>query len=213
MYHVKRAMQWLATFAVAAFLVASAAQAAVINGTFDTSVPSNGTGGGWTSSNIDSQGGWRSTGGNPSTGPFFILNDAGGGTDPTILQLLTGLTPGATYHASGDFRVVHNAQATGLVQAFGVAIDGLFLYESPGLTDTNFHPFGFDFTAPGDGDAELLLAAERNGTDVDFGIDNIAVALVSAPPVNGGVVPEPGVLALLGAALGAFGLSRTRKKV
>ena len=205
MSHLKRATQFLAAVSFAGFLAASAAQAAVINGNFDVEVPSNGTGGGWTSSNIDSQGGWRSTGGNPDA--FFILNDAGSGTDPTILQMLTGLTPGAEYHVSGDFRVVHNAQSTTTTQAFGAAINGVFLFERPGFADFTWRDIDFDFTAAASS-AILSFAAERNGTDVDFGIDNIALALVSAPPPVDGVVPEPGTAALL--VLGLVAMMRAR---
>src|SRR5437867_2302686 len=61
------------------------------NGDFETSVPSNGGGGGWTSSHIDGSGGWRSPGGNP--GGTFILNEPGdAATDPTIQQSASGLS-------------------------------------------------------------------------------------------------------------------------
>ena len=209
MYQPKRARQLLAAFAVTAgFLVASAAQAAVINGNFDTVVPSNGTGGGWTSSTIDGSGGWKSTGGNPPTGPFFVLNDSGQATDPTIQQLLTGLTGGATYQVTGDFREVLNSQSTTVTQAFGVAIDGVFEFEAAGIGSVSWRSFSFDFTAAANS-ATLSLAGERNGTDVDFGVDNIAIALASPPPVNG-VVPEPGTAALLGLAVVALIRGRLR---
>ena len=212
MYQLKRARHLLAAFAVTTgCLVASAAHGAVINGTFDLPVPSNGTDNGWTSSTIDAAGGWRSTGCNPSTGPFFILNDSGQpGTDPTIAQLLTGLTAGATYQVTGDFREVLNAQSTTTTQAFGVAIDGVFEFENPGIgNNALWRSFSFDFTAAATS-ATLSLAAERNGTDVDFGVDNIAIALVSTPPVDG-VVPEPGTAALLGLAAVALIRGRLRR--
>ncbi len=81
--------------AVASFACANTARAVpiVINGDFSTLVPSNGTGGGWTSANIDGNGGWRSTNGNP--GGNFIINQAGQvATDPTLSQLVSGFTVG-----------------------------------------------------------------------------------------------------------------------
>jgi len=202
MYHLNRATPLLAAFTVAGFLVATAAQAAVVNGTFDTLVPSNGTGGGWTSSNVDVNGGWKSTGGNPGTGPFFILNDSGGGTDPTILQVLTGLTSGATYHASGDYRNALNVQSTVGTHAFGVAIDGVFLFEAPGTGNPNWLSFGFDFV-PAANSVTLSFAGERNGTDVDFGIDNISVIAA---------IPEPSTYALMLAGLGFVGFVASRRR-
>jgi hypothetical protein len=61
----------------------------ITNGDFETFVPSNGTGGGWTSSNLDGAGGWRASGGNPDE--HFVLNQAGQAlTDPTISQTVGG---------------------------------------------------------------------------------------------------------------------------
>ena len=109
----------------------------ITNGTFDTFVPSNGTGGGWTTSNVDGGGGHRTTGGNP--GSFFILNDAGqAGTDPTISQTITGLTPGLTYTITGDYRAVFATANTGATQAFGVFTDGTVRFQSPGVQDFNW---------------------------------------------------------------------------
>ena len=67
----------------------------LVNGTMNSPVPSNGFGNGWTSSNIDSAGGWV----NNYAG--FALNSNGGSTNPTISQTITGLVPGLTYEISG----------------------------------------------------------------------------------------------------------------
>jgi hypothetical protein len=56
----------------------------IANGDFSTFVPSNSTGGGWTSSLIATNGGWRSTTRENSFEDFFIINWNGTRTDPTI---------------------------------------------------------------------------------------------------------------------------------
>lgn len=180
----------------AALLTPMTAQAqSITNGTFDTVVPNNGTGGGWTAANNDGAGGHRTTGGNP--GGFFILNDNGSaGSDPTLSQLVTGFSVGATYNISGNFRTQIIGQTTGAVQAFGVAINGVFVFESPGLpNDTVWRNFSANFVATSSS-MTILLAGERNGTDNDFAVDNIALTTVAA--ANG---PEPGSLLLVGVGL------------
>nr|MBA2501941.1 hypothetical protein [Pyrinomonadaceae bacterium] len=79
----------LAALAFLACADAARAVPVIVNGDFSTFVPSNGAGGGWTSANIDGNGGWRSTNGNP--GGNFIINQAGQvATDPTLSQLVSG---------------------------------------------------------------------------------------------------------------------------
>src|SRR5690349_16007600 len=98
-------------FACVPVALVSAASAQVINGTFDLSVPSNGSGNGWSSIHVDGSGGWRSSGGNPDG--MFILNDNGNpATDPTISQVLTGLTVGVQYVVTGDFATIYNGDRT-----------------------------------------------------------------------------------------------------
>jgi hypothetical protein len=155
----------------------------VQNGTFDLIEP----GTFWSAANIDGAGGWRPTDGNP-TG-HFILNDNGNpATDPTISQTINGLAGSATYQVTGDFRRVYSTGAS--AGSFGVAIDGNFLFqgENPLLT---YAPFSFTFVAPGPS-VVLSLAGERLGSDVDYSVDNINIALV-----RDGAVPEPGTLAFL----------------
>jgi hypothetical protein len=177
----------------------------VVNGTFDVFVPINGTGGGWTNINTDGGGGFRGTGGNP--GGFYILNDSGSpATDPTFSQTISGLTPGAAYNLTGDYSEIYALGSTDAVQAFGASIDGVFVFESPGLTDRLFHSFNVNFVAPA-GSVTLALAAERNGTDSDFAVDNISLNAVSAP-----ATPEPGAYALvLAGGLSGTVLLRRRK--
>ena len=74
--HLKHQGSCVCLFALSAFASPdlSAQPNLVENGTFDTYVPSNNSGGGWISSTIDFNGGWKDTGGNP--GAFFALNDS-----------------------------------------------------------------------------------------------------------------------------------------
>src|SRR4029077_2319047 len=61
----------------------------VTNGDFSNFVPSNGTGGGWTTSNVDENGGYRSCCGYPAGGTFLLNSNGDPYTDPTITQTLT----------------------------------------------------------------------------------------------------------------------------
>src|SRR5690242_15188062 len=77
----------------------------VVNGDFSTSVPSDGTGGGWTAISNDVNAGWSSTGGNPG-GTYILNDDAKPLANPTLQQTLT-LVAGQTYRVSGQFAAGH----------------------------------------------------------------------------------------------------------
>lgn len=172
-------MLWSAL--VASGLSERAVASLIVNGDFETFVPSNGTGGGWTSSNIDGSGGWRVGGGNP--GAMFILNDNGNAPDPTIEQLVTGLTVGATYRLTGDYANEYLFFGSRGPDTFAVDVDGVTLdkLDFPGVGV--FGSFSFDIVAL---DTDLLIAfrAEIDGDDTDYKIDNISLVRVTA-------VPEP----------------------
>ncbi len=163
------------------------ASVSIINGDFSLEVPRSGTANGWTAQNNDSAGGWRSTGGNPDG--YYRINWFGNDTDPMLSQTITGLTPGAIYEVTGDYSEGIIPKNTGSTNAFGVAIDGTFLFEVPGFGVREWKQFSVTFTAI-DTDAVLKLQTERNGTDVDYYVDNIDIS----------VIPEPA------AAAGLFGL-------
>jgi len=168
----------------------------ITNGTFDTPVPSNGTGGGWTTSNIDFAGGHETTGGNP--GAFFAINDGGDiNSDPVIQQTLTGLNVGTQYTVAGDYKV--NILEQGRAgESFAVLLDGaaIALFDPPGGVG-DWGPFQASFTAT-NSTHTIGFAAEYNGSDYDYGLDNVTV------------VPEPGGAAML--MLGAAALTRRRKR-
>ena len=192
----------LVVLGVAAILLGSvtAAPASLItNGTFDTFVPSNGTGGGWTSANIDGAGGHRTTGGNPDA--MFILNDGGASsTDPTISQTVPGLTVGAVYLIAGDYANEYGGFGSITDLSFGVLLDGLPILQLTGAPTDVFTPFSTTFTATSTSHT-IGLAAERNSSDYEAKIDNISLDLAETPPPPPPSVPEPASALLLSAGL------------
>jgi hypothetical protein len=156
---------WMSLAACVCFPISSAAQNLVVNGGFDTDASS------WTSTNIGSGHGFRPSKGNP--GGYFEL-DASPSllTDPTVNQVVTGFTPGVGYTITGDYEKLVDwggGSPTGL--SFGVAIDGAYLYEAP-QSDWAWHSFGFAFVAT-TSSVTLSISAQRNGTGVSYGVDNI----------------------------------------
>ena len=158
----------------------------VVNGAFDVPVPSNGTGGGWTSSHIV-DGGWRSANGNA----IFVLNWNGAlEVDPSIEQTLTGLVTGREYLIEGDYCNYHglgwcNASAL----SFGVEVQSSVILELsyPGSC-VQLYPFAASFIADAT-DQTIRFTAERNGSDCDYAIDNISVTALAEVMTCSGFEP------------------------
>ena len=161
------------------------------NGNFSDQVPTNGFANGWTSVNIDGNGGWRYWAGNPiivfngrwyEWNPGFILNDAGqGGTDPTIRQTLTNLAVGVTYEVTGDFASIWSNYGNRDAFSFAVQVDGITIFSARRSRDANgnlvndvWRSFRSTFTATKD-TAVLSISGERNGDDSSYMIDNLSV--------------------------------------
>jgi hypothetical protein len=161
------------------------------NGGFDLPVPNNWTGGGWTSSNINNSiGGWYASGGNP--GGYFLLNDVGTtATDPTIQQTLSGLVAGSCYQIFGDYASIRLNQYPPNVQSMIVEVANtpsgpwtqVFGCTPTAIGSwTSFPGNAFTATSP---TMTVRIRAEVNGTDNDFGIDNLCVqALARCCPAD-----------------------------
>ena len=164
---------------IGAAAVPTFADPTVINGNFDTPVPSNGTGGGWTSANIDFNGGYRTTVGNP--GGNFIINQAGEiATDPTLSQLVSGFTVGETYKLTGDYAAFAVTFGNPALQSFAVDIQGTTTtFGRPGGEGV-YGSFSVTFTALTT-DVLIRLRTEINGDDSSFRVDNIAINAVPEP--------------------------------
>lgn len=159
---------------------------AIVNGCFELPVstsPSNG----WSFANQDGSGGWRATGGNPDG--YFILNEGGAaGTDPTVSQVVSGLTVGQPYRLTGDYRGIYTSFGDpGKQDAFAVRVEPqpsdhastvVLALPRPAPDPDAWTAFQVDFT-PTASDVTITFEAERNGDDSSFAIDNIA--LLPAP--------------------------------
>jgi hypothetical protein len=154
----------------------------VVNGGFDTDSS------GWLITNVevDEGGGYSSSFGNPPGSVALYNPDFGSSSpSPTASQEISSLTPGQLYIVSGDYQ--RGLGKNTAVDSFGVALDGLFLFETVVPTDSNWHSFSFDYAATSTS-ALLSLEAQINGTDYSYAIDNIAMY----------AVPEPNSLCLMG---------------
>lgn len=142
------------------------------NGDFAFAVPLNGTGGGWTSSGINSQGGWNTTFGNPGGG--FLLNDIGSiGQNPTIQQTICCLQTGLCYTIHWQTKVQFYGGNPTNLPSFGVLLDGHLIDSlNVGPNDFVWHQFSTTFTATNSCQT-IGFAAEADPTDVSYYLDNV----------------------------------------
>ena len=155
------------------------------NGTFDTGVPKNATGGGWTSATIAANpGGWNGGIGNPA--PAFLLNDSGFGSDPRIYQTVSGFVVGEMYQISGEYGLGYgggNPQKSFEGRVDGVAVLSIGPHpdhDPSSGTYYPFRPFSTTFTATATSH-QIMFAAECNGSDHDYFVDNLKVEMVTIP--------------------------------
>jgi hypothetical protein len=169
----------------------------ISNSTFDIPVPEGGAGGGWVSmTNCIGAGGTMSVGGDN----VFVINECGQpGSDPSVQQILTGLTPGAAYEISGSYGEFYGPLGNPAALSFGVAIDGNVILQlatppGPSLTQGgSLHGFSVTFVATSPTHV-LSFLSERNGDDTEYAIDNIWVTLVVPVPDCSQAVPSESLL-------------------
>jgi hypothetical protein len=162
----------------------------VVNGGFDTDAS------GWTITNVSAGGGYQSSYGNPN-GSIFLL-DASSLNPPTASQEINSLTSGQLYVVSGQYQ---KGVGKDNGDNFGVALDGVTLFEITFPPDYAWHNFSFDYTATSTGALlSLFTQPTVNQTFDYYYIDNISMQ----------AVPEPSSEILL--ALGGLGFLWYRHK-
>lgn len=171
---------------IVAFAGSAHATNLLVNGNFDTEVPDNSTGGGWTSTTIASGGGygWNSGRGNPV--PGYILNHNGyQASDPSISQAVSDLIPGRQYLIAGEYALgLANGAPEG---SFEVRINGspiLTIGPHPDHLEgyTPYRGFSVTFTATATSHV-VMFAAECNGSDHHYIVDNLSMELVPESPI------------------------------
>ncbi len=186
----------------------------ITNGSFDTSVPTTGTGGGWTSSALSSTG-WSGGGGNP--GGRFQLNSFGpDSSDPTIEQTVPGLTIGSSYTLTWDYALHVNIAANG--NSFGVFLDTqtdaqlldnsklIFIGENLSASyvteSVNFIAAATSHSLFFSGELDSRTNGGLATSDVSYLLDNVSL--------NTSAVPEPSSMFAL-CLMGVLGLHRNRR--
>ena len=141
----------------------------VVNGGFDTSAA------GWTLSDGSFFG---ASFGNPPGSVRLDNANPSPSITPSASQTVTGLVSGATYAVSGDYLLQGKNPPPG--NSFGVAVDGVFLFQTAAPIDINWYSFNFLYSAT-DSSAVLSLASMLNGTGIPYIIDNIAMYRIPEP--------------------------------
>ncbi len=143
------------------------------DGDFSQSVPSNGAANGWTSTNIDGNGGWRPD--------YFILNSNGSASsDPTISQSLT-VNPGVQYQIGLYVTNVYPQYGGSSPNAFEVAVNGQVV-----ATRTKAQANGWLYVTTywtagaGTTSATLSLIGEH-GDDSSFAVTDVSLQAQNTP--------------------------------
>jgi hypothetical protein len=149
----------------------------IVNGGFDRNAE------GWFWKNINSEGGWKSTGGNPDGN--FVLNQSGeNATDPTLCQTVEGFGVGHDYRLTGDYASYKPQYGNpSKPNAFAVTLDGAVVLELPRPSPVPTAWTAFTTGVISGAEAHTLcFVAERQGDDSSFRVDNIALKGTEPPP-------------------------------
>ena len=162
----------------------------VVNGGFDTDASN------WTITNDDA-GGYTSDFGNP---PGSVSMFSSGPTNaPTVSQEINSLSPGSLYDVSGNYM---RGSVSGVTDnGFGVALDGIYLFETTAPMNYTWYSFSFDYTATSTStllSLSTLIGEKGSG----YTIDNIAMD----------AVPEPSAISLVFLGSGVLIYVRNRYK-
>jgi hypothetical protein len=171
----------------------------VTNGNFNDFVASDGASGGWSASNIDLNGGYRSYCASfffvgfslrCATNSYYILTSNGdAATDPTLAQTLTGLIPGVTYRVQAKVQNAYPAYGTpDTAQSFVVSVGPTAncgqVTTTCASTTKALAPNGvwtaFTMTFVANNATEFLTLRGEVGTDASFSIDDVVVQAQNA---------------------------------
>jgi hypothetical protein len=182
--------------AVIAICATTAHANAVINGDFATDASS------WTYNNLNVDGGYLSSEGNPA-GSFWVNHNGtnvGSDPDPRLSQVIATAV-GEQYQLSFGYSGRIITGGLGL----GVDIDGVQLATYQ-ILNTNWLTASLVFTATTSA-TEIAFRSEINGSDYDARIDNVSVVRYQ----GNGQIPEPATLGLFGLGLAGLGAVRRRQ--
>jgi hypothetical protein len=133
-------------------------------------------------------------GGNPGILAVLYNSDSSDPTVPTLSQTISGLIPGQSYKVSVDYELWKNS-GSGLPSdpSFEVAIDGVPLFEAIAPTNTIWLNWSglYSATSPS---VTLSLLSQINGTQVSYGVDNVAMYETPEPSASSLIFLGSGLL-------------------
>ncbi len=178
-------------FALALFFVSSmsAYGLTVSNGNFNEFVPTNGTGGGWTSANIGPDGGWSPNGGNPEA--TFILSNGGIYDTGPLIEQTVGGHPDQLIILTGDYGGIGSDDTS---NQLSVTIDGatVLTVDFPGVGVWSSFAYWF----PDEIITEPHIAFQSEGGTA-YALDNISIVNAKIDPVP---IPPAWIMLLSGIA-------------
>ncbi|MGA9449869.1 MAG: PEP-CTERM sorting domain-containing protein [Verrucomicrobiia bacterium] len=151
----------------------------VFNGGFDVS--SNGLNpDGWTLSGPAS---YNVKNGNPA--PDVVLQGLGKAS-----QTINNLNSGTIYIVSGDYQGTTGGSST--IPSFGVAFDGVYMFEVASPTNLNWYSFNFEYIATSS--SAVLSLSQINLAGNGYSIDNIAMDAIPEPSATSLILLGSGLL-------------------